>query len=172
MRKALTVLARSYPRLSKVTIAPREVVQGKQRLEFDQPARKFKYFEQLYALNDDERETILSEPVIGVDHLYEAHLGSKERPVIVEQMGVHGQDITVGCLGACHPDATELGPIYMVVPQNALCVCADCGLHFVAVNNEEVTFWPDGTQPIDKIPFKLVEDLLYKHIRYGSPLLL
>jgi hypothetical protein len=174
MKRCITFLTSRTTILSNksLTTTRPDFSQGKNRIQFDQPAKWNKYTEARYALNDDERETFIHEPFIGVDHLYEAHLGSKERPVIVEQMGVHGHDIIVGCLGGCHPDASEGGPFYMYVPPNALAVCADCGLHFIAKCNEEVTFWPDGTQPINAISFQLVEEAIYRHIRYGSPLLM
>lgn len=55
---------------------------------------------------------------------------------------------------------------------NTLAVCADCGIHFVAKCNEQLTFWPDGTQPWEKISFAAVEEHIYKHLKYGSPLMI
>lgn len=46
--------------------------------------------------------------------------------------------------GGCHHDALDGSAFYMAVPPNTLAVCADCGIHFVAKCNEQLTFWPDG----------------------------
>lgn len=100
----------------------------------------------------------------GIDHLYEAHKGSKENPVVVEAIGVHGNDVFTGCLGmkivvaickkisvdfsgGCHKDAADAVAYYTIVPPNTLAVCIDCGIHFVARINEQLTFWPDGVFP-------------------------
>ena len=56
-----------------------DFAQGKHRMELDQPAIHFKFREHLYPLSDAEKEAFVLEPKIGVDHLYEAHLGSKDR---------------------------------------------------------------------------------------------
>jgi hypothetical protein len=146
--------------------------QGKERMEYDQPARWNKFQQKLFWLSDDEREDYVEEPYVGVDHLYEAHFGSKENPVVVEQMGIHGNDIMVGCLGGCHLDAPDGIPYYQSVPPNTLAVCTDCGIHFVARCNEQLTFWPDGTQPWEKVEFGVVEASIYKHLKYGSPLII
>eukprot|EP01001_Neometanema_parovale_P012033 NODE_8295_length_710_cov_196.245315_g8041_i0.p2 GENE.NODE_8295_length_710_cov_196.245315_g8041_i0~~NODE_8295_length_710_cov_196.245315_g8041_i0.p2 ORF type:complete len:175 (-),score=35.84 NODE_8295_length_710_cov_196.245315_g8041_i0:128-652(-) len=146
-------------------------VQGFPRIMMDQPSRWIPHKEKLYKLTDHERELADHDPFIGVDHLYEAHQGAKEKPIVVQQMGIHGSDIMVGCLGMCSPDTVD-NTTYGFVPQNALVVCGDCGLHFVARNNEEVTFWPDGTQPHESVQFSEVEAMLTKHLRYGSPILL
>eukprot|EP00996_Jenningsia_fusiforme_P003761 NODE_4558_length_792_cov_87.920592_g4217_i0.p3 GENE.NODE_4558_length_792_cov_87.920592_g4217_i0~~NODE_4558_length_792_cov_87.920592_g4217_i0.p3 ORF type:complete len:177 (-),score=30.33 NODE_4558_length_792_cov_87.920592_g4217_i0:133-663(-) len=172
-RSAVTLFVRASTPLLKPapTVFRPDFAQGKERMEYDQPAKWHRFREPLYWLTDQEREEYTEEPFVGVDHLYEAHLGSKERPVVVEQMGLHGNDIVVGCLGGCHPDATDAVPVYQFVPPNTLTVCADCGLHFVAKCNEQVTFFPDGTQPWEKVPFEQVEPALQKHLRYGSPML-
>lgn len=100
-RAALTLAARSRPLLEKhdYHVLRPDYTQGKERMEYDQPARWNKFQEKLQWLSDDDKEEYVEEPYIGVDHLYEAHFGSKENPVIVEQMGLHGNDIMVGCLG-------------------------------------------------------------------------
>eukprot|EP00995_Heteronema_vittatum_P007433 NODE_2582_length_768_cov_352.532684_g1807_i0.p1 GENE.NODE_2582_length_768_cov_352.532684_g1807_i0~~NODE_2582_length_768_cov_352.532684_g1807_i0.p1 ORF type:complete len:179 (+),score=37.59 NODE_2582_length_768_cov_352.532684_g1807_i0:69-605(+) len=146
-------------------------VQGKPRAELDQPAKSAGFTKLRYGLNEPERHEYAHEPHVGVDHLYEPHVGSIDKPVVVSAMTVHGSDMIVGCLGGCHPSVPESGPYYQYVPPNALCLCVDCGLHFVAKTNEELTFYPDGSQPSDKVSFAEVEDFLSKHIRYGSPLL-
>ena len=72
---AIATQARSYA----TKAAQVEVYQGKQRMELDQPARWNRWREQYYNLNDDERELYMHEPIVGVCHLYEPHIGSKER---------------------------------------------------------------------------------------------
>eukprot|EP00992_Anisonema_acinus_P015006 TRINITY_DN9565_c0_g1_i1.p1 TRINITY_DN9565_c0_g1~~TRINITY_DN9565_c0_g1_i1.p1 ORF type:complete len:142 (-),score=12.27 TRINITY_DN9565_c0_g1_i1:84-509(-) len=138
MRASLKVLVASSRRLA-VQNVPRvyrpDFGQGQLRRELDQPATTYQWSEKLYGLTHHEREEFDNAPYIGVNHLYEAYQGSKEKPVLVEQPGPWGWDCVVGCLGGCHPDVTTAhGLIYSYVPSNALVVCADCGLHLARRN--------------------------------------
>eukprot|EP00667_Euglena_gracilis_P031959 EG_transcript_47615 len=132
-RRGLVLAAsRSKSLLDSVHVFRPEFAQGKFRIDLDQPAKQNKLQQQIYTLTDDEREMYEDEPYIGVDHLYEAHKGSKENPVVVEAIGVHGNDVFTGCLGGCHKDAADAVAYYTIVPPNTLAVCIDCGIHFVA----------------------------------------
>jgi len=165
-------MRRTAPALDSIWVPRPEFAQGAMRVELDQPAVRNKQQQQLFSLTDHEKEQYADEPYVGVDHLYEAHEGSKDKPVIVEMIGVHGNDLITGCLGGCHKDAADAVIYYTTVPPNTLAVCLDCGIHFVARCNEQLTFWPDGTQPWEKVDFKVVEGSLHKHYKYGSPLMI
>eukprot|EP00999_Lentomonas_sp_LEN2_P000543 NODE_1543_length_819_cov_127.763006_g1495_i0.p1 GENE.NODE_1543_length_819_cov_127.763006_g1495_i0~~NODE_1543_length_819_cov_127.763006_g1495_i0.p1 ORF type:complete len:227 (+),score=42.96 NODE_1543_length_819_cov_127.763006_g1495_i0:62-742(+) len=119
-----------------------------------------------------ELEEEYARPYVGVDHIYEPHFGSLQRPMNISWVGWPNKMLILQCDGECNLHVPEY-KAFARVPDRSLCICADCGLHFTVRTYEPLQFDTMGGQlPDDTVEFEQVAPSFIQHQIYGSPLVI
>jgi hypothetical protein len=123
-----------------------DVLVGAARLMWQEPAKQWHHYEadEVFMLEEHDKEEWNDKPYVGVDHLYDPPLGSEIRPMRVEGTGNPGDIILLACQGQCAPHVPT-GNYNIMLRGYQTSQCPMCQQYFYMHNRPWLVMHPDWT---------------------------